>query len=97
MFKKGLMELVELHDLVILYPENTTDLIDYKKMKENQLIFNVVLKFKIEEHVLFVQAVTMIRNTCNTITRKYKMIVITILMHLSSCFPSFQVVLTHHS
>lgn len=88
------MELVELHDLVILYPENTTDLID---LKENQLIFNVVLKFKIEEHVLFVQAVTMIRNTCNTITRKYKMIVITILMHLSSCFPSFQVVLTHPS
>lgn len=89
MFKKGLMELVELHDLVILYPENTTDLIDYKKIKENQLIFNVVLKFKIEEHVLFVQAVTMIRNTCNTITRKYKMIVITILMHLHRVF--------HHS
>lgn len=41
MFKKGLMELVELHDLVILYPENTTDLIDYKKRKENQLILTL--------------------------------------------------------
>lgn len=37
MFKKGLIDLVELHDLVIQYAENTTDLIDYKKLKEKSI------------------------------------------------------------
>lgn len=37
MFKNGLMNLVELHDLVIQYAENTTDLIDYKKLKEKSI------------------------------------------------------------
>lgn len=39
MFKKGLIDLVELHDLVIQYAENTTNLIDYKNLTENHLIF----------------------------------------------------------
>lgn len=37
MFKKGLIDLVELHDLVIQYAENTTNLIDYKKLKEKSI------------------------------------------------------------
>lgn len=37
MFKKGLIDLVELHDLVIQYAENTTNLIDYKQLKEKSI------------------------------------------------------------
>lgn len=37
MFKNGLMNLVELHDLVIQYAENTTNLVDYKQLKEKSI------------------------------------------------------------
>lgn len=42
-----------------------------------------------EEHVLFVRVVMVTKDICNIITRKYKNIVITILMHLSLIFSIF--------